>query len=359
MMSVFLSREAEGLAPYTPGEQPRTQNYIKLNTNESPFSPSQRVLEAISQEEIQNLKLYSDPTCQRLHAVLAARYGVRPDQVISGNGSDEILAFAFRAFCGAGKPAAYADITYGFYQAQTALFGLEAQIVPLHEDFTLHTEDYREVPGMAVIANPNAPTGMAVPRGDIQRLLEADPDRVVLVDEAYVDFGGESCVPLIGAYPNLLVVQTMSKSRQLAGARLGYALGSAPLIQALNRVKYSFNPYNVNRLTMAAGIAAVEDEAYFQQCCHAIQAVRGWTTAELEQRGFTVLPSQANFLFAQSDRLRGGALYQRLKARGILVRWFDADRVRDFVRITIGTQEQMEALIREITELLREAGGML
>ena len=351
-MSVFLSQEAARLAPYTPGEQPRDQQYIKLNTNESPFPPSEQVQRAVSREEVSRLNLYSDPTCNALHDRLAARYGVRPENVISGNGSDEILAFAFRAFCGTGRPVAYADVTYGFYQAQAALFGLDARVIPLREDLTLHTEDYQKVPGMIVLANPNAPTGIAVPRGDIQRLLEADPDRVVLVDEAYVDFGGESCVPLIGSYPNLLVVQTMSKSRQLAGARLGYALGSVALIEAMNRVKYSFNPYNVNRMTMAAGIAAIEDEAYFQQCCRAIQTVRLWTTAELEKLGFTVLPSQANFLFARSDRLGGGELYQRLKERGILVRWFDAARIRDYVRITIGSQEQMEALIRGITELL-------
>lgn len=357
-MPAFISEEAARLAPYTPGEQPRGQQYIKLNTNESPFPPSERVTRAVSREQVQSLNLYSDPTCKKLHEVLAARYGVQPENVISGNGSDEMLAFAFRAFCGTGKPVAYADITYGFYEAQTALFGLDAHRIPLREDFTLDIRDYLDFLGMIVIANPNAPTGISLPRAEIERLLQANSERVVLVDEAYVDFGGESCVPLIGKYENLLVVQTMSKSRQLAGARLGYALGSAPLIAAMNRVKYSFNPYNVNRLTMAAGIAAVEDEAYFEQCCRTIMENRLWTASELEKLGFAVLPSQTNFVFAKSQQMDGGTLYQTLKERGILVRWFDAARIRDYVRITIGTQAQMKALIDEISRILQASGGL-
>ena len=257
-MSKFLSKEAARLAPYTPGEQPQDQQYIKLNTNESPFPPSPRVVKAISRAELLKLNLYSDPTCARLVEAIAKRYELQPENVLTGNGSDEILAFAFRAFCGEGKPLAYADITYGFYKSQVALFGLDAKVIPLREDFTLNVDDYMDFPGTIVIANPNAPTGMTVPREDIQRLLEADPDRVVIVDEAYVDFGAESCVPMIYRYDNLLVVQTMSKSRSLAGGRVGYALGSPALISALNRVKYSFNPYNVNRLSIVAGAAAVE-----------------------------------------------------------------------------------------------------
>ena len=350
MMPVFLSQEAAGLAPYTPGEQPQNQQYIKLNTNESPFPPSEQVYQAILQEKA--LNLYSDPTCKELHETLAKRYGVQPENVISGNGSDEILAFAFRAFCGKGRPVAYADITYGFYQAQTVLFGLTAHKIPLREDLTLSIQDYMDFSGMIVIANPNAPTGMAVPRAEIQKLLDRNPERVVLIDEAYVDFGGQSCVPLINQYQNLLVVQTMSKSRQLAGARLGYALGSTALMEAMNRVKYSFNPYNVNRLTMAAGIAAMEDEAYFAKCCQTIREVRAWTERELKKLDFTVLPSQTNFVFAKSNRLAGVALYQKLKQQGILIRWFDLARIREYVRITIGTKEQMEALIAELHRIL-------
>ena len=352
-MSRFLSPEAARLDPYTPGEQPQDQQYIKLNTNESPFPPSPGVLRAVSGAEVSRLNLYSDPACARLHEAIAARYGLKPENVISGNGSDEILAFAFRAFCGQGRPVAYADITYGFYKAQTALFGLEARIIPLREDFTLRVEDYMEFPGTVVIANPNAPTGMMVPPEDIRRLLAADRDRVVIVDEAYVDFGGESCVPLLGEFDNLLVTQTMSKSRSLAGGRLGFALGSEALISALNRVKYSFNPYNVNRLTLLAGTAAMEDEGYFRRCCRAIQENRAWTERELEGLGFTVLPSRANFLFAKSDRLSGGELYRGLKERGVLVRWWSGGgRIEDYVRVTIGSMEQMAALINTIKQLL-------
>lgn len=353
-MSKFLSREASWLAPYTPGEQPQDQQYIKLNTNESPFPPSPKVVKALSRAELLKLNLYSDPTCGQLVEAIAKRYELQPENVLTGNGSDEILAFAFRAFCGEGKPLAYADITYGFYKSQVALFGLEAKVIPLREDFTLNVDDYMDFPGTIVIANPNAPTGMTVPRSDIQRLLEADPERVVIVDEAYVDFGAESCVPMIYRYENLLVVQTMSKSRSLAGGRVGFALGSPALISALNRVKYSFNPYNVNRLSIIAGAVAVEDEPYFQTCTAAVRNNRAWTVRELEELGFTVLPSSANFIFAKSDKLPGGELYRKLKENGILVRWFDADRIRDYVRITIGSLEQMTALVDEIARLLEE-----
>ena len=334
-MSRFLSQEAQRLAPYTPGEQPQDQQYIKLNTNESPFPPSPKVLEAISQAEVSKLNLYSDPTCGQLNATIARRDGLKPEQVITGNGSDEILAFAFRAFCGEGKGVAYADITYGFYKAQVALFGLDATIVPLREDLTLNVEDYMDFPGTVVIANPNAPTGIPVSCDEIRRLLEA----------------GIEVVP-DNRKSNLLVVQTMSKSRQLAGARVGFALGSAELIADLNRVKYSFNPYNVNRLSLLAGTAAIEDEAYFQSCCSAICENRAWTVGKLEALGFTVLPSQANFIFAKSDRISGGDLYRKLKENGILVRWFDSDRIRDYVRITIGSAEQMAALVEKIIQLL-------
>ena len=353
-MSRFLSKEASRLAPYTPGEQPQGKQYVKLNTNESPFPPAPMVRKAIGQAEVERLNLYSDPTCDGLERAIAKRYGLARECVISGNGSDEILAFAFRAFCGQGKAVAYADITYGFYKAQTALFGLDAQIVPLREDFTLNVEDYMAFPGTVVIANPNAPTGMTIPLSDVRRLLEANLNRVVIVDEAYVDFGAESCVTLIPQYDNLLVVQTMSKSRSLAGGRVGFAMGSAELIAALNRVKYSFNPYNVNRLSMLAGTAAIEDEAYFQNCCSAIQENRSWTTEQLTHLGFTVLPSQANFIFAKHDAISGEKLYQMLKQRGILVRWFDAVRIRDYVRITIGSAEQMRTLTDAVERILKE-----
>ena len=350
----FLSPEALRLKPYTPGEQPRDLQYNKLNTNESPFPPSPRVLEVVNTAQVGLLNLYSDPTCKVLEDAIAAFYGLESENVTSGNGSDEVLAFAFRAFAGEGKPIAYADITYGCYKTWAALFGIESKVIPLREDFTIHVEDYMDHDGPIILANPNAPTGMLLPGSDIRRLLEADPGRVIIIDEAYAHFGAESLVPLTKEYENLLVVQTMSKNRNLAGARVGYAMGSAALISAVNRVKYSFNPYNVNRLSLLAGAAALEDKAYFEQCCAAIVENRTWTTRALEDLGFTVLPSYANFIFARSDALPGGELYLKLKERGILVRWFDAERIRPFVRITIGSMEQMGALIDTIKELLRE-----
>lgn len=351
-MSQFLSPEAARLAPYTPGEQPRDQQYIKLNTNESPFPPSPAVAAAVAGADAQALQLYSDPTCAALHRAIARYYGVEERNVLAGNGSDEILAFAFRAFCGTGCPAVYADVTYGFYQAQTALFGLESVRVPLREDYSLAVEDYMAAQGTVFLANPNAPTGLTLPPSEIRRLLEADQERVVVVDEAYVDFGAESCVSLIGEYDNLLVVQTMSKSRSLAGGRVGFAIGCPALIEDLNRVKYSFNPYNVNRMSMAAAVAAMEDKDYFTRCCAAIRENRTWTASALEALGFSVLPSSANFLFAKHPRLEGQALYQGLKARGILVRWFDGPRTRDFVRITVGSRPQMEALSAAVRDIL-------
>ena len=355
-MSRFISTEAGELAPYTPGEQPRDMRYNKLNTNESPFPPSPKVLAALAGGEAEKLNLYSDPTCAVLDSAIARRYSLQMENVISANGSDEILAFAFRAFCGAGQGVAYPDITYGFYKAQAALFGLEATVIPLREDFSISVDDYMDFPGMAVIANPNAPTGIALPRSEIRRLLEADRNRLVIVDEAYVDFGAESCVTLIPEFDNLLVVQTMSKSRSLAGGRVGFAMGHADLIADLNRVKYSFNPYNVNRLSIVAGAAAMEDEEYFQSCTAAIRKTRAWTVEKLEGMGFTVLPSSANFVFAKSDRMVGGELYRRLKELGILVRHFDApQRIADYCRITIGSGGQMAELVTAIGNLLNES----
>ena len=351
-MSAYLSFEAAALAPYTPGEQPQDQQYVKLNTNESPFPPSPRVAKAMTRAAIGKLNLYPDPAAAQLTEALARRYELRPENVLTGNGSDEILAFAFRAFCGKDRPVAYADITYGFYEAQTALFDLETRIIPLREDLSLAVEDYMDFPGTIVIANPNAPTGIALPRREIQRLLDHNRDRLVIVDEAYVDFGAESCVPMIYGYENLLVVQTMSKSRSLAGGRVGYALGAEALIADLNRVKYSFNPYNLNRLSIAAGTAAVEDENYFATCCAAVARNREWARGELESLGCTVLPSQANFLFVRSDRLSGEEIYRGLKENGVLVRWFDKPRIRDYVRVTVGSIEQMTALLDALGNLL-------
>jgi histidinol-phosphate aminotransferase len=355
-MSRLISQEAARLAPYTPGEQPRDQQYIKLNTNESPYPPAPGVLAVLAGEERERLELYSDPTCAALTQAAADFYGLEPEQVIAGNGSDELLSFAFRAFCGADRGPVYADITYGFYKVWAQFYGLEPTVIPLREDFSLAVDDYLDARGTIFIANPNAPTGMALPTGEIRRLLEADRDRLVVIDEAYVDFGAESCVPLIGEYDNLLVIQTFSKSRSLAGGRIGLAMGDRALIDDLNRVKYSFNPYNVNRLSIAAGAAAMADRAYFERCTQAVARTREDTTEQLRALGFTVLPSKANFIFAKTERLGGGELYRRLKERGILVRHFDQPaRIADYCRISIGSPEQMEALVSAIRALLEES----
>lgn len=353
-MSRFLSVEAGALAPYTPGEQPKDQQYLKLNANENPFPPSPKVVRVLSQAETVKLNLYPDAACNLLNQAIADYYGLQKECVISGNGSDEILSFALRAFCGAGKGVAYADITYSFYQVWVKLYGLDATVVPLREDLTLCVDDYMEFPGTVIIANPNAPTGLALPRSEIRRLLEANRERLVIVDEAYVDFGGESCAGLVEEFDNLLVVQTMSKSRSLAGARVGFALGCPELIADLNRVKYSNNPYNVNHLSMLAGAAAMRDTEYFDNCCRAVCEARDWTAVELEKLGFAVLPSCTNFLFARPNGIAAEMLYRRLKENGVLIRWFDAERIRDYVRITIGTMGQMKVLVEKTAQLLAD-----
>ena len=353
-MSRFLSERLAAVTPYTPGEQPQDQQYIKLNTNESPYLPSPAVVAAVSEAEVEKLRLYSDPACTDLLKTAAAHFGLQPEQIMPGNGSDENLFFALRAFCDENHPLACADITYGCYGVWCGLLHIPSHIIPLKEDFTLDPKDYYGLNETIVIANPNAPTGLALPRDAIEGILKANPDHVVIVDEAYVDFGGESCVPLIDRYENLLVVQTFSKSRQLAGARLGLAMGNAKLIADLNRVKFSLNPYNINRLTLKAGQAALEDTAYFDKTREAIIETRGWTKQQLEQRGFAVLDSRSNFLFASTQKKNGGELYRKLKEKGILVRHFDAPRIENWLRITIGTPEQMQALLKALDEIVEE-----
>ena len=353
-MSRFLSERLTTVTPYTPGEQPQDQQYIKLNTNESPYPPSPAVLDAVSRAEVEKLRLYSDPACAELLNTAAQQFGLKPNQIMPGNGSDENLFFALRAFCDETHPLAYADITYGCYGVWCGLMHIPSKMIPLKEDFTLDPKDYYGVDATIVLANPNAPTGLALPRSAIEGILKANPDHVVIVDEAYVDFGGESCVPLIDQYDNLLVVQTFSKSRQLAGARLGLAMGNEKLIADLNRVKFSLNPYNINRLTLKAGQAALEDTAYFDQTRNAIIETRVWTKQQLEARGFTVLDSRSNFLFASTQHKDGGELYRKLKEKGVLVRHFDAPRIENWLRITIGTPEQMTALLKALDESLED-----
>ena len=350
-MSRFFTKILAALQPYVPGEQPQDMQYIKLNTNESPFPPAPGVMKVIGEAEVAKLYLYSDPDCKALIAAIAKRFGLQPEQVTVGNGSDEVLWFALRAFCDEETPLAYSDITYGCYKTWCSMLNVPSNVLPLREDFSVDTGLYRGLKCTVMITNPNAPTGICLPLSEIEAVLQANPDNVVIVDEAYVDFGGESAVSLIEKYDNLLVVQTCSKSRSLAGARLGYAMGNPDLIADLNRIKFSFNPYNVNRLTCLAGIAAMEDEEYFQKCTSAVAETRDRTAAELEKMGFDLTDSKANFLFAKSSRIPGGELYRKLKEKGILVRHFDKPRLDDRLRITVGSDQQMNALLAALREL--------
>ena len=352
-MSRFFSGKYDALTPYTPGEQPKGMTFIKLNTNESPFPPAP-LAQQYAKKEAEKLQLYSDPQCRDLIAMAAQKLGVAENEIIFTNGSDEVLNFAFMAFCDGAHSVAFPDITYGFYPVFAQLNGIPYTEIPLQEDYTIRVEDYVGLNQTIVIANPNAPTGLCLPLSDIERILESNPDNVVIIDEAYIDFGGESAMKLIPRYDNLLVVQTFSKSRSMAGARLGFGAGNAKLIQDLNTIKYSTNPYNVNRMTMAAGVGALEAEGYFRVNCQKIMETRQWTTGKLEELGFTVIPSMTNFVFAKYPGIPGRDLYLALREKGILVRHFDKPRLRDYNRITIGSREQMKAFIKAMTEILEE-----
>lgn len=353
-MSRFLSEAFADIEPYTPGEQPQNMKYIKLNTNESPYPPSPKAAEAISRGEIDKLRLYSDPEVKELCGAIAEWYGVQREQIIVGNGSDEILAFAFLAFGGGAKPVRFPAISYGFYPVFAQLFGIPAEPMPLRPDFTIDPADYEGCGRTVVIANPNAPTGIALSTEELERIIKSNPDNLVIIDEAYVDFGGETVVPLIDKYDNLMVVQTFSKSRNMAGARLGFAAASREIIEDMNKMKFSFNPYNVNRLSILAGTAAMRDREYFEACTRAIQTTREEAASRLREMGFAVLPSKTNFLFAKCGAMSGGDYFRKLKERGILVRHWEKPEIADYVRITIGTPEEMEALYRTTEELLAE-----
>lgn len=348
-MSRFFSAKYAALAPYTPGEQPKDQQYIKLNTNESPFPPSPRA-QQYAAEAAKHLQLYSDPECTALREKIAQLYAVSPDEVIATNGSDEILNFAFMAFADADHPAVFPDITYGFYPVFAQLNGIAYREIPLKDDYTIDPADYVAHRGLVVIANPNAPTGIALGLNAIEQIVADNPEAVVVIDEAYIDFGGESAVSLIRKYDNLLVTQTFSKSRSMAGARLGFGIGCRELIRDLNTIRYSTNPYNVNRITMAAGIGALEDEAYTLVNCQTIMKNREWTACELAKLGYEFLPSQTNFLFVKHPKLSGLETYQNLRKSGILVRHFAKPRLDDYNRITIGTMDQMRAVVAALAK---------
>ena len=354
-MSRFLRESFQTLDVYVPGEQPRDKAYIKLNTNESPFPPSAEVLDAVA-KEASSLHLYSDPECTALRNTAAAHFGISPENIFCGNGSDEALNFAFLAFCDAKKGMAFPSVSYGFYPVFGALYALNCTQIPLKPDFTIDPADYYGLKQNIVLANPNAPTGLFLSVAQIRGILDANPDNLVVIDEAYIDFGGKSCLPLIREYDNLLVVQTFSKSRSLAGARLGFGFAQPQIIADLNRVKYSTNPYNINRETLAAGEAALRSQSYYDENCKTIMENRRFTTQALTALGFSVLPSMANFIFARHPQIGGETLYRALKENGILVRHFSRKEIADFVRITIGTREQMQALVASVHTIL-EAGG--
>ena len=350
-MSKFFSPKHASLTAYTPGEQPQDKRYVKLNTNESPFPPSPAVVKAAA-AEAERLQLYSDPESAVATKAVAERYGVTPDMVLLTNGSDEVLNFAFMAFGDEAHGFVCPDITYGFYPVFAALNHVPLREIPLTEDFQVSVSDYCNVGVNVVLANPNAPTGRVLPLKEIERIVQTNPDHVVIIDEAYVDFGGESCVPLVHQYENLLVTQTFSKSRSLAGGRLGFGVGNAALIRDLNTIKYSTNPYNVNRMTAACGAAAIADDAYYMHNAQTIVENRAYTAAELSKCGFEVLPSSANFLFARPDFCSGGDLYRGLKERGVLIRHWDKARIAAWCRITIGTREQMQTLLDTLNVIL-------
>ena len=352
-MKEFWSNRIRGITPYTPGEQPKNRTFIKLNTNENPYPPSPKAVEAIQEAAGEGLRLYPDPEGTPLIQALARRTGLQENQIFVGNGSDEVLAFAFQAFFDEGSTIVFPDITYSFYPVYANLFGIRCRTIPLREDFTLPVEQFLGDNDGVVIANPNAPTGIELAQESIRRILEGNPDKVVIVDEAYVDFGGVSALPLIDEYPNLLVVQTASKSRALAGLRVGFVFGNANLIAGINCVKNSINSYTLDRLAIAGATASVEDEDYFQAQRRRVMDTRERTAARLRALGFTVLPSQSNFIFVSHPTVPAKTLFAGLREAGILVRYFAQPRIDNYLRITIGTDEEMEALAAALERLTR------
>lgn len=352
-MSRFLSSQYKTLVPYTPGEQPKVSGrLIKLNTNENPYPPAPKVREVISGEELDKLRLYSDPEASMLTEAIADNFGLRKSQVITGNGSDEILAFIFMAFRDDGNKVYYPEISYSFYPVYCDVFGAQSVKVPLREDFSVEPEDYYNAGGTIIITNPNAPTGRALTLEQIEDILVHNKDNLVVIDEAYVDFGAKSAVELIDRYDNLLVVQTFSKSRSLAGSRIGYALGNEEVIADLNTIKFSFNPYNLDRLAILAGTAAMEDREYFDKTRGLIMDTRENFVTEMKKMGFEILPSKANFVFARNSNIAGEKYFSELRKRNVIVRHFKDEKISDYVRITIGTEEEMKILLEATAEIL-------
>lgn len=350
-MSKFWSPLVNDLTPYVPGEQPKMANLVKLNTNENPFGPSPKVIEAIQAELNDSLRLYPDPEGDSLRQTIADYHSLKPEQVFLGNGSDEVLAHIFYGLFQHGEPILFPDITYSFYPVYCGLYNIEGKKVPLTDSFEINPDDFSQPNGGVIFPNPNAPTGRYLGLEHVEAILKANPDRVVVVDEAYIDFGGQSAIALVNDYPNLLVSQTLSKARSLAGLRVGFAVGHPDLIEALNRVKNSFNSYPLDRLALAGAQAAYEDEAWFQKCCEGVINERERLTESLEAQGFEVLPSKANFVLARHETKSGEFLAQGLREQGIIVRHFNKPRIEQFLRITIGTPEQNDALIKGLKSL--------
>lgn len=350
-MSRFWSSIVHGLSPYVPGEQPKIPGLVKLNTNENPYGPSPRVMEALQAELAGTLRLYPDPNADRLKAAVAAYTRLTPQHVFVGNGSDEVLAHTFLALLKHDLPLLFPDITYSFYPTYCRLYEVAYETVPLTEDFRVRLDDYARPNGGVIFPNPNAPTGHALTRAEIEAFLQRNTESVVAVDEAYIDFGGESVVPLVDRYPNLLVIQTLSKSRSLAGLRIGFAIGHPALVEALERVKNSFNSYPLDRLAITGAVAAMEDEAYFEKTRAAIIRTREKLVSDLRALGFEVLPSAANFLFARHPHRDAEELSRQLRERSIIVRHFRQPRIDQYLRITVGTDEQCSTLVTALGEI--------
>ena len=351
-MSIYWSEKARLLQPYTPGEQPKFTNLVKLNTNENPFEPSPRVMEAMHDAIDGDLRLYPDPEANRLKQTIADYYHLSSSQVFVGNGSDEVLAMAFATFFQGKNNLLLPEISYSFYPVYCQLYDVQAQLIPLDNDLAINPEDYQNAQGGVVIANPNAPTGRLLSLEQIEQIVLANLEGVVLVDEAYIDFGGQSAVKLIARYPNLLIIQTLSKSRSLAGLRVGLALGQSELIAGMEKVKNSFNSYPLDRVAQAGAIAAFNDEAYFRQTCKQVVENRQWLAEQLEALDFNVLPSAANFVFTSHARYAAELIYQRLHQLGIIVRHFKQLRINNYLRISVGTMKQQQQLIAALKTIL-------
>jgi len=353
-MSKFWSSMAKRTEPYVPGEQLDKANILKLNTNENPYPPAPAVSKAITKEMERTIQLYPPPAADDLRQSIAAMYNLAPDNVFVGNGSDEVLAFSFMAFFEPGRTIRFPEITYSFYPVYAKLFHIPFREMPLNEDFTLCPADFFGAEGGVIFPNPNAPTGIYLSLDQVQEIVENNPDQVVIIDEAYIDFAPESAVSLVRKYDNLLVVQTMSKSRSLAGLRVGFALGDPTLIEGLTRVKDSFNSYTLDRLALAGAKASIKDQAYFEQTTANIIRTRSWVSKQMEQQGFHVLPSQANFIFVRHEHIAAKTLYEQLKAANVLIRHFNKQPITDWLRITIGTDEDMEVFFEKLHKLLNE-----